>query len=157
MHDDKLDFMYCVMLEKQRSLNEALALMQDKVGTLFAVTAALVALYSGLLQGRGMLVGPTGTSGYLRILPIAGFLATIFALAMSARTRHFGDAPHEDTIYSQKAFDRDYLDLKNQVIADMKSTYIKNTKATNEVARWVNWSVWLLFASIAFALISSLI
>lgn len=151
----RIDFMYEVMQKKSDYINTSFNTQTTKINYLFGFTSASIVLYIQLLLRDGYLCdSPLIVFG--KLFGMLGLILTLFCLCIATKTRTFFDTPHEDIVYSDEAFQQSSYDLKSQVVADIKSGYKKNTSSMQDISKWLDISVRLLFISICTIILSAL-
>lgn len=152
----RLDFMYEVLKYKQQYLDESYNALVVKINFMLAFGGAILVFYSGFLYTENLLQCVSYPLYILRITGVIISTGAILCLIMATRLRHFKNAPHEDTIYSDKAFEKDYYSLKNQVTLKMKEAFVLNHIQYSQIERWIGYANTLLFIAICLIIIGIL-
>ncbi len=155
--EKRYDFMYLVMQKKIERQMNSFDSLQAKINNLFGFTAIIVGGYLTLTFDNKIKFGGNPIVVFLNLISLLGLILVMIFLLISVKTRIFLDPPDTETIYSEVAFSKNLGDLKNQVIADFKASYIKTTDKLNNIALWFDLSLITLFISILVIIISSFV
>lgn len=144
MNDQKnIDFALDLMSKKLYMQNSAHNALEAKIGILFGFVGVVAGSAIVLLQNKIELLGLNiFTIGLLEIY------TSLILLVIASQTRYFLDPPDFPAFYSEEALAKEPIQLKNQAIADMKSSYQHNLRIQEIKARYYNLAIWFFVGSI---------
>ncbi len=140
-----VDFAFEVISRKLDMQNHAHNAIESKIGTLFGFVGALAGAAVVLLENKANLLG-------LNIFTIGmvGIYVTLIFLVLASRTRTFMDPPDFPVFYSAESLARQNVDLKNQAVSDMISSYKINMKHQVDKSRFYDLAVYCFAVSVLF-------
>lgn len=117
-NESNIDFAYKIISKKLEMQIDAHNSLENKTGILLGFVGIIVGSVIVLIQQKIDLVG-------LNIFTIGlfGIYLTLLLLIAASQTRIYLDPPDFPAFYSEEAMERETVDFKNQVIADMKRSY----------------------------------
>lgn len=126
-----LDFAYTIMSRKLEMLKNANNSLENKAGILLGFVGIIAASTVILIRQDTSMVGLN-----IFTIGLAGIYVTFLLLMVASQTRIYFDPPDFPAFYSEEALKKKPADFKNQVIADMKSSYelnINNQKTKSKL------------------------
>lgn len=153
--ENTVNFIFEVMQMKLNHLYEASNTLDQKISTSLGFTASISAglmifFEEKLTLNFNPLTVNFFTAGMFSIF----FCISLLIAGLSTKKYHY--PPHEDELYSNKSINSSELNLKNQVIADLKKGFVENHKIHEAKARMLNFSLFLLLVGLMLILIDLL-
>lgn len=148
---ENIEFALALMSRKLDSQGKSHVSLETKIGILLGFVGIIAAGAVTLMQGQMELVGRNFLT-----LGLIGLAVTLFLLILASRTQIFFDPPDFPAFYSKEALSTDSLEVKNQVIADMKESYNINLKNQIRKAKLYDVSLWVFLGSLILIFIGIL-
>lgn len=149
--NQNLDLSLELINSKLERQSNAHASLESKMGILFGFVGVITAGAIALMQGRLELIGRNFLT-----LGLVGLGITLLLLILASRTRTFLDPPDFSTFYSQQSLNKDGIEFKNQIVADMIESYKRNALFHLEKARFYDASLWVFLGSLILIFIGIL-
>lgn len=146
--NQNLDLSFELINSKLERQSNAHASLEAKIGILFGFVGVISAGAIALTQGRLELIGRNFLT-----FGLIGLGITLLLLILASRTRIFLDPPDFSTFYSQQSLNKDGIEFKNQIVADMVESYKRNALYHSEKARFYDASLWVFLGSLALIFI----
>ncbi len=131
-----IDLILDIMLKKFDQLCKIENVLDQKVGIVIAVISTIIIFSTTFL--REYLSTNVFTFGL--ILINVSLCLILFIL----NTKKHMYAPNEDVLYSEESLKSDNIDLKNQIIADIKEAFKHNLGINERKAKIYNLAIFLL-------------
>lgn len=141
--NQNLDLSFELINNKLERQSNAHASLEAKIGILFGFVGVISAGAIALMQGQLELIGRNFLT-----LGLIGLGITLLLLILASRTRTFLDPPDFSTFYSQQSLNKDGIEFKNQIVADMIESYKRNTQYHSEKARFYDTALWVFLGSL---------
>ncbi len=144
-NESNLDFAYKIMSRKLEIQMDAHNSLENKTGILLGFVGIIIGSAIVLIQQKIDLFG-------LNIFTIGlfGIYLTFLLLVVASQTRIYFDPPDFPAFYSEEALRKKTIDLKNQVIADMKRSYEKNLRHQEIKSKLYNIAIYCFAISMLF-------
>lgn len=148
--DDNIDFALDTAREKMAFQARSTQSLDSKTGILLGFVGVIAANLLLLLNSNPDLLGKNLFTGGLLVL-----LYSFWNLVKATKTKEYLDPPSFETFYTEDALSKETIDLKNQVVADIKKCY--ETNHTNDVSRAKSFDsgVWSLAISLVILIIGA--
>jgi len=144
-NEKNIDFAFELMRQKLGLQLDAHGSLENKIGILLGFVGVMAGSSIILIKQSPALFG-------LNIFTIGlfGLYIALLLLVIASQTRRYLDPPDFPAFYSESALKMTNIDLKNQVIADMKKSYKINNKHHEEKAKLYDYAISIFVVSILF-------
>jgi hypothetical protein len=146
--EQNIDFALILVRQKLEFQSKVTQSLDTKTGILIGFVSVIAANLIIVIKADHSLMGLNLFSLGLIVLGFA-----LLNLIMATLTKEYLDPPDFDTFYSEDALAKPNIDLKNQVIADMKKSYNQNYLNDTNRGRYFDRSVWAVAGSILLLVI----
>jgi hypothetical protein len=143
-----LEFALVIVKQKLDFQSKVTQALDTKTGILLGFVSVVAANILLLINDK-----PSSIGLNLFTLGLLVLSYSFWCLIKSARTKDYLDPPDFGTFYSEAALAMNNVDLKNQVIADMKKSYEHNHDNDKDRAAYFEKSIWALAASVTLLVI----
>jgi hypothetical protein len=144
-NQENIDFALQVMRQKFDNQNLSFQTLESKIGILLGFVGVIAGSSIVVIQNNIKLLGLN-----IFTIGIVGIFITLISLTLASKTRIMLDPPDFPTFYSGEALQQPNIELKNQVIADMKASYQSNLKNQEKKASYYNFALLSFLLSLLF-------
>jgi len=149
--NQNIDLALEIISDKLERQNKAHSSLEAKIGILFGFVGAITAGAIALMQGNAELIGRNFLT-----LGLIGLGITLLLLILASRTRTFLDPPDFSAFYSQDSLNKDEVEFKNQIVADMTESYKRNALIHSQKAQLYDAALWTFLVSLVLIFIGIL-
>jgi hypothetical protein len=142
-NDENLDLALRLMSDKLGRQGDANKALQSKIGVMLGFVSAIVGITVIMLKADPGLFGVN-----LLTVGIVSLFTSLTLLVLASRTREYLDPPNFPAFYSAEALAKNHIDMKNQVIADMRASYEQNARTHQRNAVFFNWGLYFFLLSL---------
>jgi hypothetical protein len=142
---ENIDFAFQVMGKKLDSQAQAHSALESKIGLFLGFVGVIAGSAIALLQGKSGLLGLN-----IFTIGLTGIYVSLIALVAASQTKTYYDPPDFNDFYSDPVLKQPHIDLKNQVISNMKEGYGKNQSNQKLKGLLYNFAVYCFLLSILF-------
>ena len=144
-NESNIDFVYKVMSRKLEMQMDAHNSLENKTGILLGFVGIIFGSIIVLIQQNIELLGLN-----IFTIGLVGIFLSLSLLVIASQTRIYFDPPDFPAFYSEEALSKETIDLKNQVIADMKGSYEKNLRHQEIKSKLYNIAIYCFAISMLF-------
>ena len=150
---ENINFIFEVMNKKLDQFFDASNVLDQKISVLLGFLATIVAgLLVFLKDNLKIQIYPLFSVNYFGLGVILFFISMLFCI-IPITTKKYYYPPNEENLYSEESLNSEILELKNQIIADIKKGFEENHKIHESKAFLFNCSIWISFLGLVSILI----